>query len=492
MGKHSASGTSYWEARKRRKDLRKRGKPPKRRAPIKKRWLVLIFILGFAAGGVLGFYAKPIAKWGANLYLSIKSKQWQPTGKEKEEVEESLVAISEDPEESVNTLILGSDRGSNKGEGGWCRSDVMMLVCLHERDKKAVVISIPRDTKVTISGYGSEKINAANSYEGPSGAIDAVKDLLGVDIHHYISMDFEGFKDIVDAIGGVPIHLSKPINDPHAGYLPEGDLLLDGEQALVVVRSRKLPGGDVDRIKSQQAFLKALIEKAESMKSVWKAKQLVDIVARSCEMDYTAGELTALAEELQGFPITSIQFVTVPGKPKNISGVSYYVADEQLVSKLSAEVKSGTEISQELIVELESGSESTAGVEVLYGPGEDVVKVMSSCRSTVPAAPIVAQELRLLGHELVTEGQAKSSSEKTVMYHRREAQSICEEIKKQVPELADAELEYSDEVTSQHNSPVVIVLGSDFVTPNLISIYGRLLQPAVDMDNLGEKCKSIS
>ncbi|MCJ7745128.1 MAG: LCP family protein, partial [Actinobacteria bacterium] len=178
MGKHSGQGTSYWEARSRRKDLRARTKPPKRRGPTKKWWFVLFFLIGLIVGGVLGFYAKPIAKLGAKVYLAIKQGQWQPKGKEKQKVEKSLTPLAEDPSKSVNTLMIGSDLGSNKGEKGWARSDVMILVCLQERDKKAVVVSIPRDTRVEIPGHGTNKINAANSFGGPSAAIDIVKQFL--------------------------------------------------------------------------------------------------------------------------------------------------------------------------------------------------------------------------------------------------------------------------------------------------------------------------
>src|SRR5450759_3607078 len=277
MGKHSTQRTGYWEARRRRRDLRKKAnakaKGPRRRGSISMSSFILFFAIGIALGGALGFYAKPLAKLSAKVYLSFKLNKSRVGGQEAKKVQHALSTLSTDPNQSVNTLILGSDAGSNKGEGGWCRSDVMMLVCLQERDKKAVVVSIPRDTKVELPGHGTEKINAAHAFGGPSGAIDAVKALTGLDVHHFVSMNFNGFKQIIDAIGGVPIHLRTPINDPHSGYLPAGDLLLDGEQALVVVRSRKLPNGDIDRIKSQHAFLKALMSKAETMKSVWKGKQ---------------------------------------------------------------------------------------------------------------------------------------------------------------------------------------------------------------------------
>lgn len=491
MGKHSSGNLSYWEARRRRRDLRKKAKPRKQPTVLKKRWIIVAFILGLLVGGALGFYAKTIGKFAARLYLSFKEGQWQPDAREKVEVDKSLSVISGDPNKSVNTLILGSDRGSNKGETGWCRSDVMMLVCLHERDKKAVVISIPRDTRVTLPGHGTEKINAAHALGGPSSAIDVVKSLLGVDVHHYISMDFEGFKKIVNAVGGVPVHLSRPIRDPHAGYLPAGDLLLDGEQALVVVRSRKLPGGDLDRIRSQHAFLRALINKVHSTKSVWKAKQIVDILASSCKMDYTAGEIMKLVEELRAFPVQRVQFVTIPGVPKNIAGASYYVPDMEKLAELVEEVKKNTEVSDTLLASIKASSLGSTVVEELYSPTADVIKVLGSGKNSGFAVSIVAEKLRLLGHEKVSEGFAKYPVTSTTIYHRREAKRAGEGVKSSLPELTGAELVLSDEITSEHNSPIVVVLRQGFVPENLVSFYGRLSRPALEIGEISKKRRTI-
>ena len=491
MGKHSSPGISYWEARKRRKDLRNRAKPPRRRGPTKKSWFIVILLVGFFAGSALGYYAKPLGKLGARLYLSVKEGQWQQQGQEKQEVEQALSTVSVDPNKTVNTLVMGSDSGSVKGEGGWCRSDVMMLVCLQEREKKAVVISIPRDTKVVIAGHGTEKINAAHAYGGPSAAIDIVKQVLGIDVNHYVSMNFNGFKGIVNAVGGVPIHLSKPINDPHSGYLPPGDLRLDWEQALVVVRSRKLPNGDVDRIQNQQAFLKALMDKLSGMRSVSKAKQLVDIVAANCKMDYDAGELMTLADELRGFSLDNVQFVTLPGVSKYISGASYYVLNDPQVASLVQEVKQTNAVSPETIARLQTEA-SPASAEQLYAPDSDVVKVLAGVKAGGGAVAIVAQELRLLGHQNVTEGQAKQPTAVSVLYHRKEAKKAAEDIKASIPELAGAQVQFSDEVTGQYNAPVVLVLGTSFATPSLVSIYGRLMQPAINVENLGKHSKSFT
>gem|GEM_PF-281491 len=489
MGKHSIQQVSYWEARRRGRDLRKRAdaksKAPGHARKRKLYWFAIFFAVGLVAGATLGFYIRPIAKLGAKMYLALKEKQWQTEGAEKKEVKTALTSLSADPGQSVNTLVMGSDAGSNKGEGGWCRSDVMMLICLQERDKRAIVISIPRDTRIELPGHGTNKINAAHAFGGPSSAIDAAKSLLGIDVHHYISMNFDGFKKIINAIGGVPIHLNKPINDPHSGRLPQGDLLLDGEQALIVVRSRKLPGGDIDRIQNQQAFLKALMTKAESMKSAWKAKRLVDIVASTCKMDYAAGQLTNLAEELRGFKIENVQFVTVPGDSRMISGVSYFVADMPLLAQVTLEVKANTLISPELKAKLQAPV--TRRVEELNGPDADAISVLSGWKTSTWAVPTVAQELRLFGHDKVFEGQSKQPLARTTVYFRHEAKEACKKIKESVPELGNADVVLNDQIPVQYNSPVVIVLGQDFKTSNLVSIYGRICQPAFNFQNLGRK-----
>ncbi|MHB8893853.1 MAG: LCP family protein [Candidatus Geothermincolia bacterium] len=496
MGKHSAQRSSYWEARRRRRDLRKsasaKAKGPRRRGSYKLYWFAIFLAIGLVVGGALGFYYKPIAKLAAKAYLAVKIKKSHVAGNEGKQVAKELKPISTDPNKSVNTLIMGSDAGSNKGEGGYCRSDVMMLVCLQERDKKAVVISIPRDTMIQIPGYGTQKINAAHSFRGPSGAIAAVQDLLGIDVNHFISMQFEGFEKIVNALGGVPIHLNQAINDPHAGYLPAGDLLLDGEQALVVVRSRRLPLGDVDRIKSQQAFLKALMTKAETQKSVWKANQLVNIVTENCKMDYSAGQLMDLATELQGFKLENVQYVMVPGDSKYISGVSYFVADMPLLAQVATDVKANTQISPEMQAKLQAAQGDTRRVEELNAPNSDVISVLTGVKTSSGAVPIVSQELRLMGHQKVYEGSTKEPLAKTTIYYRKEAKANCGAMLQAVPEFAGADVIQNEQIPTQYNSPIVVVLGAGFNTPNLVSIYGRICKPAFNFENLGKQVNSFT
>jgi polyisoprenyl-teichoic acid--peptidoglycan teichoic acid transferase len=435
-------------------------------------------------------YAKPIAKLAAKVYLSFKISKSHLTGQEGTNVQKELTRLSKNPSKSVNTLIMGSDAGSAKGEGGYCRSDVMLLVCLQERDRKAVVISIPRDTMVQIAGHGTQKINAAHAFGGPSGAIAAVKELLGLDVHHYISMQFTGFQKIVNALGGIPMHLNKPINDPHSGYLPAGDLNLDGWQALVLVRSRNADNGDLDRIESQHSFIKALMAKAVTMKSVWKANQMVDIVASNCKMDYTASQLMDLALELREFKPECVEFVTVPGSAQYISKVSYFVSDPRRISEMAAQVKAHNWITDALVARLKGDGESRAGMFV--APDADVISVLSGSSSAASAVPTVAKELKLLGHVVVNQGTTKEPLARTTVYYRAESEANARKIVKYIPELAKADFIESKEIPVARNSTVVIVLGSKFTTPGLVSLYGRISKPGLDINTFGEKVHSFN
>ncbi|MHB8896168.1 MAG: LCP family protein [Candidatus Geothermincolia bacterium] len=482
------------EIKRRRRDLKSR-RPlpddvPARRPTKPKRYrFVILMVIVVALVCTVVFAGKPIAKLVGKAYLALKLDKSHIKGKEGADVEKSLTRLSTDPDKSVNTLVMGSDAGSSKGESGYCRSDVMLLVCLQERDKKAVVISIPRDTMVDVPGHGTQKINAAHAFDGPAGAIAAVKSLTGIDVHHYISMQFEGFEKIVDALGGIPIHLNKPINDPHSGYLPAGDLKLDGWQALVLVRSRNAENGDLDRIKSQHTFMKALMAKAETMKSVWKANQLVDIVASNCKLDYKAGQLMDLALELRNFKPENVQFVTVPGTDEYIKGVSYFVPNPTLIASMSKQVESDNWISAEQVAKMENDGVSRA--EMLNAPDADAISVLSGTSSSSWAVPTVAQELKLMGHTKIFQGKTKEPLAQTTIYYRPEGRLNARAIIKAIPELKNANLFESTEVATAYNTPVVIVLGSKFTTPPIVALYGRICTPAFDFDNLGAPVESF-
>jgi LCP family protein required for cell wall assembly len=127
------------------------------------------------------------------------------------------------------------------------------------------MVSIPRDSYVDIPGHGMDKINAAFAIGGPSLLAQTVEQDTGLRLDHYAEIGFAGFGDVVDALGGVRVCPTDPINDPLAGIdLPAGCQTLDGPNALGYVRTRATPRADLDRMIHQREFMSALLDRASS------------------------------------------------------------------------------------------------------------------------------------------------------------------------------------------------------------------------------------
>jgi LCP family protein required for cell wall assembly len=160
-----------------------------------------------------------------------------------------------------NILVLGSDRRPD--EQGRGRADTIML--MRYGGGKAARLSIPRDTLVNIPGFGPNKINAAYAFGGPALMIETVKQFLGIEIHHLVEVDFEGFPKFVDALGGVDMSFDNCLVSRYEGRtvrFKKGENHLDGRDALDVVRIRKNrcdpSESDLSRARRQQKFLEAV------------------------------------------------------------------------------------------------------------------------------------------------------------------------------------------------------------------------------------------
>ena len=174
----------------------------------------------------------------------------------------------------TNWLIVGSDsrQGLSRtqrdalhvGSSGSSDSDSLML--LHMGGPKPVLISIPRDSYVTIPGHGQNKINAALAYGGPALLVQTVENITGLRIDHYMGIGFDGLVSVVNTVGGVRICLQQGIQDSYSGVnLSKGCHNLNGTQALAFVRDRhSFATSDLQRIQDQRAFLQALLAKATS------------------------------------------------------------------------------------------------------------------------------------------------------------------------------------------------------------------------------------
>jgi LCP family protein required for cell wall assembly len=243
--------------------------------------------------------------------------------------------------EPLNIVLMGSDTRAGKGNGGFGsadkiggqRSDTVIVLHISADRKRAVGVSIPRDTIITLpeckqngkkTGGYSGRFNQAIELGGPGCTIKAVNEMSGLDINNFMLVDFGGFKRIVDAIGGVEICLAKPIDDPLSGLkLDKGKHVVKGEEALAFVRARHNigDGSDTSRIRRQQAFISSLMRQVLSSGTLLNPASLVGV------LDAATSSLTAdpqladvnnlkdLALSLKDLRPSDVTFVTVPWTP---------------------------------------------------------------------------------------------------------------------------------------------------------------------------------
>lgn len=235
----------------------------------------------------------------------------------------------------LNILLIGSDSraGDNAvyGADSGARSDTTMLLHVASDRKTATVASIPRDSMVQIPSCdlangktSTARLNMFNSAFSTGGAACTVKTvtaLTGIPIDHVMVVDFTGFKTIVDAVGGVTVHLDQAVADPDSHLnLPAGDSVVTGDQALAFVRARHGlgDGSDIGRMQRQQEFLNAVLDKLSSdgvLSDPSKLFKVLDAATTSLTTDASLGSLsalTSLAGDLKTVPRTGITYLTVP------------------------------------------------------------------------------------------------------------------------------------------------------------------------------------
>jgi len=257
-----------------------------------------------------------------------------------------------------NYLVIGSDtrafiantadKKAFGGDEGGQRSDTMMVVHVEPNAKRTLVVSFPRDLWVDIPGVGMSKINAAFN-SGPDTVIATMKKNFGIDINHFVEVDFKSFQGIVDAIGSVPVYLPYPARDEKTGlYVPvAGCVSLNGKAALAYARSRgmqyySLPKArwykadavpDIDRIKRQQEFLRRLVgvAVAQSLDDPVTANDVAGEVLKNLTIDdgLSKSDIFALIDAFRSVnpnDSSALEFETLPwenGPPQHGLSVLY-------------------------------------------------------------------------------------------------------------------------------------------------------------------------
>jgi LCP family protein required for cell wall assembly len=244
---------------------------------------------------------------------------------------------------SKDLLFLGlDDRGESSSFEG--RTDTIIIFHLSGQGNNETLISIPRDTRVYLDEKGWNKINAAYVYGGTKMTKQEILELTGIDIDRVMIVNFNGFKRIIDILGGVKIVVDEPLHDPLSGAdFEPGEYLMDGDQALSFARCRSTARADLDRMDRQQYLLNELIKQKADLATILKilnpfndASEIFTVLNGETRSDFTIWDFCSIGFVLL-FSNKDIDRVTIPTQPANIEGISYLLADDEEVKSFLSE-----------------------------------------------------------------------------------------------------------------------------------------------------------
>lgn len=249
------------------------------------------------------------------------------------------------PEKRINVLLLGID--ARQGET-MARTDSMILASYDPKTKQVSLLSIPRDTRVAIPGHGMDKINSASVYGGPELSMKVVSSLLGVQVKNYVLTNFSGFEDIVDTLGGVTLDVEQNMyheDETDGGVyqisLSKGTQRLNGDKALQYVRYRDYVLGDIDRTKHQQKFLMALGKEMLQPSTIAKLPKLIPEINKYVKTNMGVSDMVKMASAMRNSENYNMVAQTLPGRPIEIDGGSYWGVDPAEAKQTVAQLFSG-------------------------------------------------------------------------------------------------------------------------------------------------------
>lgn len=278
--------------------------------------------------------------------------------------------------DDLTFLIVGSDTReglddlTNFGTAGGARADVIMLVKIDSSDSSGQILSIPRDLWVDIPGFGADRINASYAFGGSSLLVQTIRENLGIEVNHYVEVDFVGFAAMVDELGGIEITFAYPARDVKSGLDVEaGTQELDGDMALAYARSRtyqeyqngswvSVDANDIGRTARQQEVVRAIVSELTSPASIADAGDSAAAMASHMTIDseLASASVGAMVWEYKGVLTGETSSVTLPTKGASFEGKSVVVAVEPDASEVLAVFRSGQAVDDLIRVRVLNGN----------------------------------------------------------------------------------------------------------------------------------------
>jgi LCP family protein required for cell wall assembly len=284
-----------------------------------------------------------LASFSFGVGARYRFKQITPPPKPENNNKQTEIPVSvsdDEPEQQkldiagrINILVLGEDNVE-----GSKRSDTIMLAALDIDNGNVRVLSIPRDTRMLIPGYGNQKVNHAYAYGRTELVRETLERFLGIPISYYVKIDYDNFPKLVDIVGGVDIFVGKAMKYKDVrGHLdiniPAGKQRMNGDTALKYVRFRKDALGDIGRVQRQQQFMKALLHRMYETENLLRFTSIMDEVKNTIVTDLQPSTILQLGYFVRKLDkeTDKIFFMMLPGAASIIDNLSYWVCDRSKV-----------------------------------------------------------------------------------------------------------------------------------------------------------------
>jgi polyisoprenyl-teichoic acid--peptidoglycan teichoic acid transferase len=298
-----------------------------------KKWLkitgILLLVLIIGAGA----YAYTVYN---SLKTAVDTMHEPIERKQSEKRVEPVQLVEKDP---FSVLMLGVDSKSDKG-----RTDTIIVLTVNPNTNSAKLLSIPRDTRTEIIGKGFEdKINHAHAFGGVEMAMDTVENFLDIPIDYYMKVNMEGFKDIVDAVGGVTVTNNLEFTQDKV-HFPVGEITLSGEEALPYVRMRKQdPNGDFGRNTRQRQVIQAVIKEGASLSSLTNFPEIFNAIGSNIKTNLTFDQMVDIQKNYKAVG-SNVQQMEIKGAGTKINGIYYLQIPEDERLRVQTELKAQLEL----------------------------------------------------------------------------------------------------------------------------------------------------
>ena len=341
-------------------------------------------------------------------------------------------------ENKVNILAVGYDSNVN----GPSRADTIILISLDVESNEAGLIFLPRDTYINSNKRNFTKLNSSHVYGGIELTQKTVEEMLEIDVDYYLETNFRGFEKIIDHLGGVNINVSQHLNyvDKAGGLyidIPAGQQNLNGEEALEYVRYRDARG-DIGRIERQQKFIDAVLARVLSPSIVMKVPGIIKEVNDAVNTNIPIQDITPFLNTAREIDLSQIESKMLPGKPKYINGISYWVPNPKEVDIMV----------DNLIRNKSYIKNKEYQLRILNGVGQ------------VNAASNTAALLKKYGFQIADIGNAAKYDYQNsiIKYYYQEDKKTAS----QIAELLGGQIEFVENAEENLNKKIEVIVGAGY------------------------------